>query len=57
MMPCIDYCYIRFGKRYTESCDANCEFARVIKENKMLRADVARLTKERDEAIKAAERG
>lgn len=44
MNPCIDYCFNRFGKEYTKDCDNNCEYAKVIVENKKLQVDLARMT-------------
>lgn len=38
MNPCRDYCYLRFGKQYTESCDTTCDYAKVVKENKRMKA-------------------
>lgn len=46
--PCIEYCYIKYGRRYTTSCDTVCEFARIAKENRELRAIIERLTAGRD---------
>lgn len=51
MDPCIDYCFNRFGKEYTKDCDNNCEYAKVIAENKKLQSDLSRVTAERDAAI------
>lgn len=34
--PCVDWCYQRYGKQYTASCDETCEYARVVKEKKNL---------------------
>lgn len=51
MDPCIDYCFNRFDKEYTKNCDNNCEYAKVIAENKKLQADLARIMVERDAAI------
>ena len=51
MDPCIDYCFNRFGKGYTKDCDNNCEYAKVIAENKELCANLARVTAERDAAL------
>lgn len=42
--PCIEYCYLRHGRRYTSDCDATCEFAKAVKENRTLRADIEQLT-------------
>lgn len=38
MNPCIDYCFLRFGKQYNTSCDKECEYAKVVKENRELKA-------------------
>lgn len=32
--PCFDHCYIRYNKQYTKECDDNCNYAKVVKENK-----------------------
>lgn len=34
--PCFEYCHLRFGKQYTEDCDDKCEFAKAVKEKKLL---------------------
>lgn len=46
--PCIEYCYVRFGKRYTTACDTTCEFAKMVKENRELRSKLEKLTAEQD---------
>lgn len=51
MIPCRDYCYIRFGQQYTEDCDTRCDYAKAVKEAKQLLSEVAKLTEERDRAI------
>ena len=33
-IPCYGYCYLKYGKQYSEECDANCDYAKVVKENK-----------------------
>ena len=55
MDPCIDYCFNRFGKEYTKDCDNNCEYAKVIAENKKLQSDLSRVTAERDAAVEDLE--
>jgi murein L,D-transpeptidase YafK len=40
--PCYDYCYIRFGNQYTEDCDNKCEFAKVVKEKKLIEKELDR---------------
>lgn len=40
--PCIDYCFNRFGKFYSSDCDSKCEFAKVIKEKKLLEKEMDR---------------
>lgn len=37
MIPCRDYCYVRYGKQYTPDCDNTCDYARVVIENRELR--------------------
>lgn len=34
--PCIDFCYNRYGKQYSSDCDDKCEYAKVIREKKIL---------------------
>jgi hypothetical protein len=31
--PCYEHCYLRYGVQYTEECDTNCNYAKVIKES------------------------
>lgn len=33
--PCV-HCYIRYDKQYSSACDENCEYAKVVKEKKLL---------------------
>lgn len=40
--PCIEYCYLRFGKQYTTDCDKQCEFAKIVKEKKLIEEDLDR---------------
>lgn len=40
MIPCKELCYLRYGKQYTSECDTTCEFARVVAENKKLKAEL-----------------
>lgn len=30
--PCIEHCYLRFGKQYTPDCDDKCAYAKAVKE-------------------------
>lgn len=32
--PCIDLCYIRYNKQYSENCDDKCEYAHAVKQMK-----------------------
>lgn len=32
--PCMDLCYIRYGKQYSEKCDDKCEYAHAVKQMK-----------------------
>lgn len=34
MNPCVDHCYLRFGKQYTPDCDDKCAYAKAEKELK-----------------------
>ena len=38
--PCIEHCYHRYGKGYSSDCDDKCEYAKVVKEKKILEKDV-----------------
>ena len=38
MNPCVDLCYLRYGKEYSEECDETCDYAKAVKELKELRA-------------------
>lgn len=39
-IPCVDYCYVRFGREYrAEDCDNTCAYAKVVKENSRLHAE------------------
>lgn len=40
--PCIDFCYAKFNKQYSSDCDDKCEYAKVIKEKKMLEEEMDR---------------
>ena len=40
MNPCIDYCFYRFGKEYSQNCNNYCEYAKIIAENERLRAEL-----------------
>lgn len=42
MNPCVELCYQRYEKEYTPDCDNKCEFAKIIKENKMLKEEMDR---------------
>lgn len=43
MNPCIDYCFLRFGKEYTNECDDCCEYAKSVAESKRLREENEKL--------------
>ena len=34
--PCYESCYLRYGKQYTEECDATCSYAKVWREKQEL---------------------
>ncbi|MCM1232312.1 MAG: hypothetical protein NC489_19490 [Ruminococcus flavefaciens] len=40
MNPCLEYCYNRYNKQYTSDCDDKCEFAKTVKENKLLKEEM-----------------
>ena len=41
--PCVDYCWLRFGKHYTKNCDHSCDYAKSVKENKDLKSKIDEL--------------
>ncbi len=41
MNPCIDHCYLRYGKQYSHDCNSKCEYAKAILENKALKETIA----------------
>lgn len=43
--PCIDHCYLRYGKQYTSDCDDQCEYAKLAKENQKLKEQLYELEK------------
>lgn len=51
IIPCVDYCFYRFGKEYSKDCDNNCNYAKVVAENAQLQTELERVTAERDAAI------
>ena len=34
--PCVEHCYNRYGRQYSSDCDDKCEYAKVVKEKKLL---------------------
>ena len=38
--PCLEHCYVKYGKEYSEECDSKCEYAKLAKEYKDLKNDV-----------------
>ncbi|MCM1234161.1 MAG: hypothetical protein NC489_29000 [Ruminococcus flavefaciens] len=46
--PCI-WCYQRYGKEYSEHCNDSCEFAKAVKENKLLKEEMDRPIKSLEE--------
>ena len=34
--PCVEHCFNRYGKQYSSECDENCDYAKAVKEKKML---------------------
>ena len=49
--PCYEHCYLRHGKQYSPECDSQCEYAKVVKENKNLKEELDEL----DRPIKTLE--
>lgn len=41
--PCIDYCYTKYGTKYSSACEQNCEYAKLKKENKELKEQLKKL--------------
>lgn len=39
---CYEHCYLRFGKQYTPDCDDKCDYAKAVKENKLLKEEMDR---------------
>lgn len=37
--PCIDFCYHRYGRQYSQECDDKCEYAKLIKEKSRLESN------------------
>ena len=33
--PCYEHCYLRYSKQYTKECDDNCDYAKIVKENRL----------------------
>ncbi len=31
-VPCVEHCFVKFGKHYTPKCDNTCEYAKAVKE-------------------------
>ena len=44
--PCYEYCYLRFGKQYTEDCNNTCEYAKQVNEKNKLEEQLKSLTEE-----------
>lgn len=40
--PCIEHCYNRYGKQYSSDCDDKCEYAKVVREKKLLEEEMDR---------------
>lgn len=34
--PCVEHCFNRYGKQYSSECDEYCDYAKAVKEKKML---------------------
>lgn len=37
--PCIDHCYLRYGKQYSEECKENCAYAKAVNDIKTVVVD------------------
>lgn len=38
--PCFEHCYNRYGKQYSSECDEKCEFAKMVKEKKIIEEEL-----------------
>ena len=43
--PCIEHCFIRYGKQYTKDCDEKCDYAKMAKELRELKQEYRELDK------------
>jgi len=34
--PCVEHCYIKYGKLYSQECNTECEYAKAIKDKQEL---------------------
>ena len=53
--PCYEYCYLRFGKQYTEDCNNTCEYAKQVNEKNKLEEQLKSLTEELNRPIETLE--
>lgn len=37
--PCIDHCYLRYGKQYSKECKENCAYAKAVNDIKTVVVD------------------
>lgn len=40
--PCVEHCYLKYGKQYSPDCDDKCEYAKVVNEKKLLEEEMDR---------------
>ena len=56
MNPCVDYCYLRFGKQYRPECDDTCDYAKAAKKAKQLEKELTVWQKRLDNQAKEIDR-
>lgn len=43
--PCVDYCYVRHNKQYSDDCIETCDYAKTVIDLKKLKDKYDRLNK------------
>ena len=56
MNPCVNYCYLRFGKQYRPECDEICDYAKAAKKAKQLENELTVWQKRLDNQAKEIDR-
>lgn len=49
--PCVEHCYRKYGKQYSSDCDDKCEYAKTVKEKKLLEEELDRPIKTLGELV------